>query len=48
MNLADEKKHHYVQPRVGHYGFFNGSRYRHHIQPRIRDFIRAQRKPVTG
>ena len=48
VNLADEKKHHYVQSTVGHYGVFNGSRFRRHIQPRIRDFIRAQRKPVIG
>lgn len=47
-NLPDEKKNHYVQPTVGHYGVFNGSRFRRHIQPRIRDFIRAQRMPVTG
>ena len=48
VNLPDEKKNHYVQPRVGHYGVFNGSRFRREIQPRIRDFIRAQRKPVAG
>jgi poly(3-hydroxybutyrate) depolymerase len=30
----------YVQAKVGHYGVFNGSRYRAEIQPRIRDFIR--------
>ena len=46
--LPDDKKCHYVQPKVGHYGVFNGSRFRHHIQPRVRDFIRAQRRPVTG
>lgn len=41
--LPDERKQHYVQPRVGHYGVFNGTRFRQHIQPRIRDFIRAER-----
>lgn len=45
-NIPDEKKMHYVQPRVGHYGVFNGSRYRNHIQPKIRDFIRARRTMV--
>jgi poly(3-hydroxybutyrate) depolymerase len=28
-----------VQPRVGHYGVFNGSRFRAEIAPRISDFI---------
>jgi poly(3-hydroxybutyrate) depolymerase len=32
---------HYLQHEVGHYGVFNGSRYRAEIAPRIRDFIRA-------
>ena len=48
VNLPDAKKHHYVQPKVGHYGVFNGSRFRKQIQPQICDFIRAQRKPVVG
>ncbi|MEQ8826275.1 MAG: polyhydroxyalkanoate depolymerase, partial [Parvibaculum sp.] len=32
-NLADDKKNHYMQPRVGHYGVFNGSRFRSEIAP---------------
>jgi len=36
---ADEKVH-YVQQGVGHYGVFNGTRWRTEIQPRIREFIR--------
>ena len=47
-NLPDAKKMHYVQPKVGHYGVFNGSRFRRSIQPKIRDFIRAQRSMVRG
>ncbi|MEO1000949.1 MAG: polyhydroxyalkanoate depolymerase, partial [Pseudomonadota bacterium] len=47
-NLPDEKKRHWVQPKVGHYGVFNGSRWRQHIQPRIRDFVRASRAMVRG
>ncbi|MER2604494.1 MAG: polyhydroxyalkanoate depolymerase [Siculibacillus sp.] len=39
-NLAPEKQLDYVQPGVGHYGVFNGSKFRAHIQPRIADFIR--------
>jgi len=30
-----------VQPGVGHYGVFNGTRWRTEIQPRIREFIRT-------
>jgi poly(3-hydroxybutyrate) depolymerase len=32
-------KTHYMQPKVGHYGVFNGSRFRAEIAPRIADFI---------
>lgn len=35
------EKVHYVQPGVGHYGVFNGTRWRTEIQPRIREFIRT-------
>lgn len=38
-NLPYDDKYHYVQPGVGHYGVFNGRRWRTEIQPRIRDFI---------
>ena len=48
VNLQDEKKNHYVQPTVGHYGVFNGSRFRSYIQPKIRDFIRDRRASVEG
>jgi poly(3-hydroxybutyrate) depolymerase len=40
-NLDDHKRAHYVQPNVGHYGVFNGSRFESEIAPRIGDFIRA-------
>ncbi len=29
----------YIQPKVGHYGVFNGSRFRDEIRPRITTFI---------
>ena len=35
----------YVQPGVGHYGVFNGSRWRTEIAPRVRAFIRAHDRP---
>jgi poly(3-hydroxybutyrate) depolymerase len=41
VNIPDDKKAHYMQPSVGHYGVFNGSRFRAEIAPRIADFIRT-------
>ena len=38
-SLPDDKRVHYVQPGVGHYGVFNGSRLRAEIAPRIADFV---------
>lgn len=38
--LPDELKEDYVQPHVGHYGVFNGRRFREEIYPRVRAFIR--------
>ena len=38
--LPAELKEDYVQPRVGHYGVFNGKRFREEIYPRVRAFIR--------
>nr|WP_281358274.1 polyhydroxyalkanoate depolymerase [Hongsoonwoonella zoysiae] len=43
VNLPDDKKAHYEQPSVGHYGVFNGSRFRAEIAPRILDFIASNR-----
>jgi poly(3-hydroxybutyrate) depolymerase len=39
VNIPADKKAHYMQPAVGHYGVFNGSRFRSEIVPRIVDFI---------
>lgn len=38
-NIPADKKELYVQPGAGHYGVFNGRRFRDDIYPRIRDFI---------
>ena len=38
-NLPGDLKVDYVQPHVGHYGVFNGRRFREEIYPRVRDFI---------
>lgn len=37
-NLPEDMRAHYMQPKVGHFGVFNGSRFRSEIAPRIRDF----------
>ncbi|MFN3656194.1 MAG: polyhydroxyalkanoate depolymerase [Pseudolabrys sp.] len=48
-NLPDDLKAHYVQPDVGHYGVFNGSRFRAEIAPRIADFVLSNngRRPAA-
>ncbi len=38
-NIPDDRKLLYVQEGAGHYGVFNGRRYRTEIYPRIRDFV---------
>ncbi|WP_417231904.1 polyhydroxyalkanoate depolymerase [Brevundimonas sp.] len=40
-NIPDDRRVLYVQPDVGHYGVFNGRRFRDEIYPRVRDFITA-------
>src|SRR5690242_4681994 len=39
VNIPESRKAHWLQPDVGHYGVFNGSRFRSEIAPRISDFI---------
>lgn len=50
VNIPDEMRMHYLQPDVGHYGVFNGSRFRREIAPRIvsftRQHLRAKKPPV--
>jgi poly(3-hydroxybutyrate) depolymerase len=45
VNLPADKKMHYLQPGVGHYGVFNGSRFRAEVAPRIADFILSVERP---
>jgi poly(3-hydroxybutyrate) depolymerase len=40
-SIPDTMRELYVAPKVGHYGVFNGRRFREDIYPRVRDFIRA-------
>ena len=39
-NIPGARHLHWEQPRVGHYGIFNGRKWREQIMPRVRDFIR--------
>jgi len=47
-NIPDELKTHWLQPDVGHYGVFNGSRFRAEIAPRIADFVLSHNFRHTG
>ena len=40
-SLPAKMKLHHLQMGVGHYGVFNGSRFRKEIVPRIVDFVNA-------
>jgi poly(3-hydroxybutyrate) depolymerase len=40
-NIPVDEHYYYVQPGVGHYGVFSGTRWRTEIQPRIREMIRT-------
>ncbi|WP_309486177.1 polyhydroxyalkanoate depolymerase [Ancylobacter mangrovi] len=47
-SLPDDMRVHYLQPTVGHYGVFNGSRFRADIAPRIADFVMSHNWPRKG
>jgi poly(3-hydroxybutyrate) depolymerase len=40
--IPKSKKQHLTAAGAGHYGIFSGRRWREHIYPRIREFIRAE------
>jgi poly(3-hydroxybutyrate) depolymerase len=48
VNIPSEHKVHYVQEGVGHYGVFNGSRFRAEIAPRIADFVLSRNGARCG
>ena len=47
-NLPASLREHYVHPDVGHYGVFNGGRWRRDIQPRIARFLAETRQNVPS
>ncbi|WP_184802368.1 polyhydroxyalkanoate depolymerase [Nitrospirillum iridis] len=46
--LPETLKQHHLQQGVGHYGIFNGRRWREHIMPRVRDFIRSHERAAQS
>jgi poly(3-hydroxybutyrate) depolymerase len=48
VNIPSERRAHWLQPAVGHYGVFNGSRFRAEIAPRISDFILSNNEPQAA
>ncbi|WP_425410812.1 polyhydroxyalkanoate depolymerase [Hyphococcus sp.] len=46
-NIPPKMQLDYIQPDVGHYGVFNGSRWRNEIQPKVADFIRMAEKEAV-
>lgn len=47
-NIPENKKAHYEQEGVGHYGVFNGRRFNSEIAPRISDFILTHGKSAAA
>ena len=45
--LPDSMREHHLQQGVGHYGVFNGSRFRNEILPKVRDFVRTHQRPKS-
>ena len=41
-SLPQEKRKHHMQKGVGHYGIFNGRKFKEHVVPIIVDFIKKQ------
>lgn len=47
-NVPDDRRELLVQEGVGHYGVFNGKRFREEIYPRVRDFIARNDRAVLA
>lgn len=47
-NIPADRKVHYLQLGVGHYGVFNGSRFRAEIAPRISDFVLSNNAGIAS
>jgi poly(3-hydroxybutyrate) depolymerase len=47
-SIPEQRRVHYVQKGVGHYGVFNGSRFKSEIVPRIHDFMVSAANPKSS
>jgi poly(3-hydroxybutyrate) depolymerase len=47
-SLPAAMRQHHLQPKVGHYGVFNGRRWREEIVPQLRAFVRKHDHPVLA
>ena len=47
-NLVDEKKMYHLQKGVGHYGVFNGGKWRREIAPKVKAFIRTHDRELNA
>jgi poly(3-hydroxybutyrate) depolymerase len=47
-SIPNHRRIHYMQKGVGHYGVFNGSRFKSEIVPRISDFIVSSANPKSA
>jgi poly(3-hydroxybutyrate) depolymerase len=47
-SIPAHRRVHYVQKGVGHYGVFNGSRFKSEIVPRICDFMASASDPKAS
>lgn len=47
-SLPDDMREHFILKGAGHYGIFNGTRWREIVQPRVRDFMAAHRRPTAS
>ena len=48
VNIPEHMRLHYEQPGVGHYGIFNGRRWRDEIAPRVKAFMREHDREGRG
>ena len=46
-NLPKAKKHYHLEKGVGHYGVFNGRKWRENIAPVVKDFMRKHALPAA-
>jgi poly(3-hydroxybutyrate) depolymerase len=46
--LPQHMRRHHLQPKVGHYGIFNGRRWREEILPNVSEFIRSHDHAVLA